>query len=271
MSSKIWSAFVLITAGVASGLIGCVGAQAPTAGVVEALEQLGQQGYVEALVQYSGPHQKWSGPALFGVHISAKEGQFAQITVMPDIVKSGSAPATQPEVAPRAPASVPEKKTEGDHANAGSSDSVNTSQASAMIAANITPEVTAAAAKYAQQTLGVQASAAYKAKPMSVEQAREKLAYLATEVQGEDVPTRGCLSPVRVRLVRADGSVLEKEGCRSLRGWPKTASELTAEFISAAVNGIQEPAPIQKAPSELAEGRMPASEPKAEAKIEAKN
>ena len=48
---------------------------------------------------------------------------------------------------------------------------------------------------------------------------------------------KGCLYPVRARLIRADGSVVEKQGCRSQLGWTRVASETVSLLISATVGG----------------------------------
>ena len=65
--------------------------------------------------------------------------------------------------------------------------------------------------------------------------ARDQLSHLATALQGADESFRGCLSPVRVRMIRADGSLLEKKGCRGQNGWSKAASESVNYFISASL------------------------------------
>ena len=39
--------------------------------------------YVEAYVEYPGPHEKWSGPASFILHVTAKDKGSALITVTP--------------------------------------------------------------------------------------------------------------------------------------------------------------------------------------------
>ncbi len=70
------------------------------------------------------------------------------------------------------------------------------------------------------------------------DQAREQLAHLATALQGAEQTFRGCLSPVRVRLIRADGSILEKHGCRGQNGWSRVASETVNNFITAALFGV---------------------------------
>ncbi|MCM2324577.1 MAG: hypothetical protein NDJ90_15060 [Oligoflexia bacterium] len=74
------------------------------------------------------------------------------------------------------------------------------------------------------------------AKPLTGELAREQLTQLAGIVEGsEDLPFRGCLSPVRVRLVRVDGALVEKQGCRTYRGWPKAVSEAVSQFVASGI------------------------------------
>jgi hypothetical protein len=59
---------------------------------------------------------------------------------------------------------------------------------------------------------------------------KERLAALAEAVESTKIPSQaGCLYPVRVRLLRGDGGVVEKGGCRSSRGWVKMASSLVAD------------------------------------------
>ena len=70
--------------------------------------------------------------------------------------------------------------------------------------------------------------------------AREKLRYLAGAIQNGPEPVfKGCLSPVRVRLVREDGQFLEKTGCRSETGWPHVASESVEYFMTAMLYGSE--------------------------------
>ncbi len=58
---------------------------------------------------------------------------------------------------------------------------------------------------------------------------RAQLATLAEAVSDPHSKFQGgCLYPVRVRLLRADGSVLEKAGCRSSKGWTRVAGALVA-------------------------------------------
>jgi hypothetical protein len=68
------------------------------------------------------------------------------------------------------------------------------------------------------------------------QKAREHLAFLAKALDEQDTGFNGCLSPIRIRLVRADGGLLEKQGCRDQSSWSKTASE-AIDFYAHAVMG----------------------------------
>jgi hypothetical protein len=41
--------------------------------------------------------------------------------------------------------------------------------------------------------------------------------------------------PVRVRLIRSDGTLIERQGCRGQAGWPRVASEVVNHFIEGAI------------------------------------
>lgn len=76
---------------------------------------------------------------------------------------------------------------------------------------------------------------------MSVEVARSRLADLSNALQGdeEDSPShefRGCLYPLRVKLVRQDGAILEKHGCRAREGWSMSVSQFASDLIAGAVS-----------------------------------
>jgi hypothetical protein len=64
------------------------------------------------------------------------------------------------------------------------------------------------------------------------DQAREKLGNLAAAMEEDKSTYRGCMYPIRVRLIRADGGVLDKAGCRGQSGWSKSASETVDFFFS---------------------------------------
>jgi hypothetical protein len=72
---------------------------------------------------------------------------------------------------------------------------------------------------------------------LTSDEAREQLAHLATALQGPQAPFHGCMSPVRVRLVRADGGIFERQGCRSELGWSRAVSEAVSSFVSASLHG----------------------------------
>jgi hypothetical protein len=133
------------------------------------------QPYVEAFVEVSGPHARWSGPATLSVHVVAREPGQAKITLTPELFASSPAPTVRKQPDARAPASV--------------------------------------------QTI-------------PSDTARQQLAQLATSLLGGDEPFSGCVMPVRVRLVRQDGAVLDKQGCRSQTGWTRAAGELAATWIA---------------------------------------
>ena len=68
---------------------------------------------------------------------------------------------------------------------------------------------------------------------ISSEDTRNKLGELAAQIDSDNARGfAGCLSPVRVRLVRQDSSVFEKEGCRTQRGWPGSVSKMVSYFLS---------------------------------------
>jgi hypothetical protein len=83
------------------------------------------------------------------------------------------------------------------------------------------------------------ASAPAAALAMTTAEAREHLSTLASALQGPASVFKGCMSPVRVRLVRTDGALVEKQGCRSDLGWSRTVSNTVAAFMESSVNGAR--------------------------------
>jgi len=83
-----------------------------------------------------------------------------------------------------------------------------------------------------EATLQTRAPASISQAGMSSNIARDHLNELGVAIQGADQPFSGCLNPVRVRLVRQDGALTEKQGCRGF-GWTRTASEKVNTFLSA--------------------------------------
>jgi hypothetical protein len=77
----------------------------------------------------------------------------------------------------------------------------------------------------ASQTLGIPA-----------EFVRERIAHLFSALQADTAKSAGvggCLYPVRIRLVRADGGLVERQGCRGLGAWTGAVSAFTSEFLTA--------------------------------------
>lgn len=70
---------------------------------------------------------------------------------------------------------------------------------------------------------------------LTAESVREHLASLGQELTQPTPAAPSCYAPVRVRLVRADGTSVDRQGCRSADGWPRLASELASLFIAASL------------------------------------
>jgi len=191
-----------------SSLLGCVGNNASLNTALEALEGVSSSPVVEAHIQYLGPDARWAGPALWTLHVSAREAGAPVIELSPEI---------QPKT------EIPQSLTVGGRAPAS--------------ALGLT-RVSGSAVN--QQKLA-------EAYP-SVEQIRDRLAHLARVIQAGDASVEACSSAVKVRLSRADGSVVEKQGCRGSTNWSQVVSEFTAEWIK--VSGMH-----------VVQSREPASTP----------
>jgi hypothetical protein len=72
------------------------------------------------------------------------------------------------------------------------------------------------------------------ANPISGIVARTELDELGRAVLEQAVPFSGCLYPVRVKLIREDGSLVEREGCRANHGWPVAISHAVSDMIQIA-------------------------------------
>lgn len=65
------------------------------------------------------------------------------------------------------------------------------------------------------------------------EEARAKIGELAVAMSEQSVDFQGCMYPVHVRLVRMDGKVVDRQGCRNQSHWSKAASEAVDFFLAA--------------------------------------
>lgn len=66
----------------------------------------------------------------------------------------------------------------------------------------------------------------------TAEYARAQFAEMAAIMENDPTYSGPCMFPVRVRLVRQDGSVFEKSGCRSQQGWPGLVSRTVSQLVS---------------------------------------
>ena len=67
-------------------------------------------------------------------------------------------------------------------------------------------------------------------------EARNQLTELAVVSSSQVVPAfQACVNPIRVRLIRADQSVVEKLGCRGQGEWAAKVSNLTSHFVEASL------------------------------------
>lgn len=69
---------------------------------------------------------------------------------------------------------------------------------------------------------------------ISLGAAREELANIASSLRDDQSNFAGCLAPVRIRLLRADGGVFEKTVCRNQEGFPIALSTPLGQFMKTA-------------------------------------
>jgi hypothetical protein len=67
---------------------------------------------------------------------------------------------------------------------------------------------------------------------LSQEEVRDRLQHLGAAMASSDDEISACVSAVKVRLTRADGTVQEKQACRGSAVWTQVASELASEFMT---------------------------------------
>ncbi len=119
------------------------------------------------------------------------------------------------------------------HVSARDASSLRFEVAPALPRAQVLPElsnrVPASALGMTQSKDGAAAAAAVV---LGLEDVRDRLKHLAAAVSASEEEDSACQSVVKVRLTRADGSVVEKQGCRGSSVWTQVASELAAEFMA---------------------------------------
>ncbi|MEK7692149.1 MAG: hypothetical protein AAB425_14130 [Bdellovibrionota bacterium] len=68
---------------------------------------------------------------------------------------------------------------------------------------------------------------------LSTSKAREQLGFLAMALSAENQGSyTGCMYPIRARLIRSDGTILEKQGCRGFSTWSKMSSEFAEQWMA---------------------------------------
>lgn len=102
---------------------------------------------------------------------------------------------------------------------------------------DLTPTIFHKAPKGSATTSGRGLASSGKAVVVSSETVRGLLGDLAGTLDSPDRQFRGCLSPIRVRLIRSDGAVVERQGCRTQIAWTRTASRVFSDLLSLAVDG----------------------------------
>lgn len=155
---------------------------------------------VEAFVEFVGPHRKWLGPEATQLHVVLKGGQKPSISFSPERL-SGIA-ASKSEGSP-------------EHQKA--------------IAANAGPNAAPADAKRNPAEVVPTVGTDSIASDPTSDKIRAALDELTNSAFSEanNLPPKGCLYPVRLRLVRTDGTLLEKEGCRGGAAWVRKAEEFS--------------------------------------------
>lgn len=64
------------------------------------------------------------------------------------------------------------------------------------------------------------------------EEARAKIGELASAISDGGTDYHGCLYPIHVRLIRADGKVVDQQGCRGQSRWASAASDALDFFVA---------------------------------------
>lgn len=98
---------------------------------------------------------------------------------------------------------------------------------------------------------------------MPMDQAREQLERIHSVVNQELKASVSCSAPVKIRLVRSDGALIAKQACRGQSGWPRIASDLTAQWMGMAFAAAEKPsekAIPEKAPASKSGVEKPLAE-----------
>lgn len=188
--------------------------------------------FVEGIIEFGGPSERWSGPQPMVMSVNARDAASTAATTPPAaIVEHGTPPSN--------------------HATAAGTGTASAEHAAAAATA-IAPQNTAELNEKSQKVFakvvvspailvgGRAIASEHGDRGVENRVAREKLQALAQSLATDTPDFSGCLYPVRVRLVREDGSILEKAGCRGQKGWPRLASQTLAEILEIQSGGIKQ-------------------------------
>jgi len=209
-------------------LAGCAGGGSSTlSNMVDAIDGVKKNTspFVEGYIQYPGAPAKWAGPVLWTIHVTARDGQVPQYEVTPALPVVVHHETT-PAVAPKAQSEVTERGP--------------------------------------ASTLAVTTSV-HAHEGFSAEKVREQLGHLAEALASSEKETQACSSSVKVRLTRADGSIVEKQGCRGVAVWSQLASEMASEYmgLSRTNTPVAKATEVKTTEAKTTENRAPASAPTA--------
>ncbi len=68
-------------------------------------------------------------------------------------------------------------------------------------------------------------------KGIAIQATRQDLEKLNRALKENEPEFKGCLTPIRIKLMREDGVVIERQSCRGPVGWPKVASEIVSKYV----------------------------------------
>lgn len=179
--------------------------------------------FVEAYLEFPGPRRLWAGPQTVVIHVKAKDGETPELAVTPAYFQS-------------APLEVSEEKV---------------TIAKRAISSTTEDEVSAASGKAQVLKVGTRMK-------MPVAAVRDELADIIDSFEDTPVAATGCAFPVRMKLIRTNGGVLEKVGCRGSAAWTKTASEAASRFLASASYLETQPTVVERAVANHADEAKPA-------------
>jgi len=207
MKTNLTRAIVLTTAIAATSLLltQCTSVKNQSLGPKS---EFSNEPFVEAYLEFPGPRRLWAGPQTVILHVTAKDGESPELAVTPAYFQSAPQAPTAGE---GEPATIVKRTLSSVQGEEG--------------------EESAPQAE-AEKTQVLKVGTKMK---MPVAAVRDELADIIDSFEDNaNVATTGCAFPIRMKLIRQNGGVLEKWGCRGGAAWTKTASEAASRFLASA-------------------------------------